>query len=163
MFHINEDGFALITAMIVLVVMAVMGIVATNTTTMDLLIAANDQDFKQNFYVADGGLNLESQFIPTYPLMLTVSEQRNHIPFYIVKSYDAGFPDDDSTDTTTRNAAQHYVGNQEYKYAVKFIRRKQALIKGEGARTVEVIYNQIESKKSDSASLICQIYRRVIK
>ncbi len=160
-FGAYENGSVLVIALVILVLMTVIGMVATNTTTTDLMIAANDREFKQNFYVADGGLNLESQLVMTYPVVLTIAEQRNHREYYMVKSSGADFPDDNSTDTTTQNATDHYVGNHEYKYAVKFIKRRQALLKGEGARTVDVLYNQIEAKKSDDVSLMCQVYRRV--
>jgi hypothetical protein len=157
----REYGSVLVTILIVLVVMTVMGMVATNTTVTDLMIASNDRDYQQDFFIADGGLNAESMLILSYPVVLTKAEQKNHDSYYIVKSMDGGFPDDNSTDTTTMNATAHYVGSHEYKYAIKFVTREQAIIKGEGARTVDIIYYQIESKRPDSASLVSQVYRRV--
>jgi hypothetical protein len=157
----TESGSVLVIAMVVLVLMMVIGMVATNTTTTELMIATNDREYRKDFYVADGGLNIESEFVPTYPVVLTIAEQRDHQEYYLVKSSESGFSDDNSTDTTTQNATKHYVGSQEYKYAVKFIKRKQAIMKGEGARTVDILYNQIETKKADSVSLVCQVYRRV--
>ncbi|GAU08941.1 PilX N-terminal domain-containing pilus assembly protein [Desulfoplanes formicivorans] len=160
-FLYHNDGSILVTILVVLVVMTVMGMVATNTTLTELMIASNDRDYQQDFFVADGGLNAESSLVFSYPVVLTKAEQKNHEPYYIVKSMDGGFPEDNSTDTIPMNATAHYVGNHEYKYAVKFITRKQAIIKGEGARTVDIIFNQIEAKRSGSASLMCQVYRRV--
>ncbi|MGX9365530.1 pilus assembly PilX family protein [Desulfoplanes sp. PS50] len=157
----TEDGSVLVITLVILVLMMIIGMVASNTTTTELMIAANDREYRKDFYIADGALNIESEFVSTYPVVLTIAEQRDHQEYYIVKSSESGFSEDNSTDTTTQNATTHYVGSQEYKYAIKFIKRKQAIMKGEGARTVDILYNQIETKKSDSVSLMCQVYRRV--
>ncbi len=157
----SEHGSVLIVAVIILVLLTVMGVVATNTTTTDLMIAANDREYTQSFFVADGGLNLEFQLIPSYSISLTVAEQKTHDPFYIVKSDGDYFEDINSIDTTTDNATVHAVGSHEYKYAVQFISRKQALIKGEGARTVDIIYNEIYTKIPGSVSLSSRVFRRV--
>ena len=53
----NKDGFALITAMLFLVVLTVIGIAATNTTSIEIGIAGNEKVYKQNFYLAEGAAN----------------------------------------------------------------------------------------------------------
>ena len=45
----NEQGFILITSLLMLMVLLVIGIAATNTTTTELQIAGNDKVMKQNF------------------------------------------------------------------------------------------------------------------
>lgn len=49
----NERGFVLITSMMMLVVLMVIGIAATNTTTIELQISGNDKAAKMNFYEAE--------------------------------------------------------------------------------------------------------------
>ncbi|MDD2218830.1 MAG: PilX N-terminal domain-containing pilus assembly protein [Desulfoplanes sp.] len=157
----SECGSILIVTIIILVLLTVMGLVATNTTTTDLMIAANDRDYKQNFFTADAGLNKEFQLIPSYSITLTVPEQKNHGSYYLVKSDGDFFGDITSSDTDTENATVQYVGNHEYKYAILFSKREQALAKGEGARTVDRIYNEIITKIPGSVALRSKVFRRV--
>ena len=51
----NEKGFVLIVSLMMLVVLVVIGMVATNMTTVELQIAGNDKAQKQTFYGSDGG------------------------------------------------------------------------------------------------------------
>ncbi|OQY21843.1 MAG: hypothetical protein B6I37_08055 [Desulfobacteraceae bacterium 4572_35.2] len=46
----NEGGFVLITSLLMLVILTIIGISATNTTTVELQIAGNDRIAKQVFY-----------------------------------------------------------------------------------------------------------------
>lgn len=157
----SECGSILIVTIVVLVLLTVMGLVATNTTTTDLMIASNDRDYKQEFFTADGGLNMEFQFIPSYSIPLTVPEQKTHMSYYLVKSDGNYFEEISSSDTNTENATEHYVGSREYKYAILFDGREQPLVKGEGARTVNIIYNQIVTKIPGSVALRSKVFRRV--
>jgi hypothetical protein len=52
----NEDGVVLILALFVLILLTVVGISATNTSTIDLQISANDKAYKISFYNADSGV-----------------------------------------------------------------------------------------------------------
>lgn len=51
----DEQGFVLITAMVILVVLSIIGIATTRTANIELLIAGNDRRVKHAFYKADGG------------------------------------------------------------------------------------------------------------
>lgn len=51
----NEQGFVLIVSLLMLVILMVIGIAATNTTTIELQISGNDKATKQTFYQAEGG------------------------------------------------------------------------------------------------------------
>lgn len=51
----NERGFVLIVSLLMLVVLMIIGIAATNTTTIELQISGNDKVAKQTFYQADSG------------------------------------------------------------------------------------------------------------
>lgn len=59
----NEDGFVLITAMVMLVILTLIGTFALNTTQFELQIAGNDRVAKQTFYQADGGTELAERLI----------------------------------------------------------------------------------------------------
>ena len=51
----SERGSTLIIAVLVLCILTILGIASSNTASIDLLIAANDRDYVQEFYVADSG------------------------------------------------------------------------------------------------------------
>lgn len=46
----NEDGFILVASTVILLVLVVLGISATNTTNIEQLIAINDKGIKEDFY-----------------------------------------------------------------------------------------------------------------
>lgn len=50
----NDQGFVLVTSMLIMVLLTILGIAATNTSIFELQIAANDRDYKRNFYKAEG-------------------------------------------------------------------------------------------------------------
>lgn len=60
----NEDGFAIVACMLVLVVLTIIGIAATNTTSIEVSIAANEKIYKQNFYQAEGAARQASEENP---------------------------------------------------------------------------------------------------
>lgn len=51
----NEQGFVLVASLMMLMILLIIGIAATNTTTIELQITGNDKVAKQTFYQADGG------------------------------------------------------------------------------------------------------------
>ncbi len=51
-----EKGNVLITALIILVLLTLIGIFATQTAQMDLQIAANEIPYKRSFYICEAGL-----------------------------------------------------------------------------------------------------------
>jgi hypothetical protein len=59
----NEKGSAIIAAIFILVVVTLLGITATNTSTLELQIASNDQFIKMAFYNADSAVYGTSKLI----------------------------------------------------------------------------------------------------
>lgn len=59
----REQGFVLITVLLILLVLTVLGFMATNNTTTELRIAGNEKTHKQTFYQADGGTELAERFL----------------------------------------------------------------------------------------------------
>lgn len=51
----NEDGFVLVFALMIMVVLTLIGIAATNTTVIELTIAGNERQLSDRFYTADSG------------------------------------------------------------------------------------------------------------
>lgn len=54
----NENGFVLVTAMMVLIVLTLIGIIAMNNSTTERMISGNDRTHKKTFYQADAGTEL---------------------------------------------------------------------------------------------------------
>jgi hypothetical protein len=55
----TEQGSVMIIAFVLLVVLTLIGIFATRTAQIELLTAYNEVPYKQNFYIAEGGMNRE--------------------------------------------------------------------------------------------------------
>jgi len=56
----REQGTITVIALMILVVLTLIGIAVTRTSTTDIRIAANVVPYKQDFYVAEGGLHREA-------------------------------------------------------------------------------------------------------
>jgi len=67
----NEQGSITVIALMILVVLTLLGITITRTSTIDMQIAGNEIPFKQNFYVAEGGIHREAAEVGAgnYPVL----------------------------------------------------------------------------------------------
>jgi hypothetical protein len=52
----NQNGFALVVAMLCMAILTFIGMYALNTTNLELQIAGNDKVARQSFYKAEGGI-----------------------------------------------------------------------------------------------------------
>lgn len=52
----NENGFALLSAMLFLVILTVIGIAATNTSTIETMIAGSEKNRQRAFFAAEAGI-----------------------------------------------------------------------------------------------------------
>lgn len=59
----HDNGFVLVTVLVVMLLIVFLGMSAINTTTVELQIASNDKLNKESFYEADGGLALASELL----------------------------------------------------------------------------------------------------
>ena len=59
----NNDGFVLVAALLMLVVLTLIGIAATSTTNIELKIAGNDKTAGESFHKADGGLEASIEML----------------------------------------------------------------------------------------------------
>jgi len=55
---LGEQGFVLVAAMVILVVLSIMGISITQMSRVELQISGNDRRVKHSFYKADGGTEI---------------------------------------------------------------------------------------------------------
>jgi Tfp pilus assembly protein PilX len=72
----NEKGSTLLISILILLLLTVIGIAATNTSTIEILISGNDKFAKKAFYAADGGIvYLETINLPRrhFTLLMEVS------------------------------------------------------------------------------------------
>jgi len=59
----NEKGSTLIISVLILVLLTVIGIAATNTSTIEVLISGNDKVHKMAFHEADGGTEVGIELV----------------------------------------------------------------------------------------------------
>lgn len=59
----NEEGFVLITGLMILLVLTLLGLAATTNTTIELQIAGNDRLHKQTLYQAEGGAIMGTEIL----------------------------------------------------------------------------------------------------
>lgn len=59
----NEEGFVLVMALLVMLVLTIIGIAATTNTSIELQIAGNDKVRKATFYEAEGGAFLGTEVL----------------------------------------------------------------------------------------------------
>jgi len=62
-FHSNERGSTLIISVLILLLLTVIGIAATNTSTIEILISGNDKLHKMVFHQADGGTEVGIELV----------------------------------------------------------------------------------------------------
>lgn len=59
----NKNGYVLVVAMMMLLVLTLIGILATKSTVTELQVSASDKVQKQTFYQADGGTELAQHLV----------------------------------------------------------------------------------------------------
>ncbi len=54
----DESGIALVVALLIMVLLTILGTAAIMTSTTDVKISDNFEDYQETFYAADGGINV---------------------------------------------------------------------------------------------------------
>jgi len=158
----KEKGSALVITLVILVFLAIIGFAGLNNTDIELFSTKNTRDFKENFYIADGGLNREIISALGYPLYPTPEEQRNMDPFRVARAQNGTFPDcpidGNCTDTNATLGDDHFVINNFYDYAIDFRGRSQpVIIKGESS---DIIYYRIFAQRNAANAVRAEGYFR---
>lgn len=158
----KENGSALVITLVVLVFLAIIGFAGLNNTDIELFSTKNTRDFKENFYIADGGLNREVISALSYPLYPTPEEQRTMDPFRVARAQNGTFPDcpidGNCTSTNATMGDDHFVINNFYDYAIDFRGRSQpVMIKGESS---DIIYYRIFAQRNAANAVRAEGYFR---
>jgi hypothetical protein len=106
----NEKGNVTLIALILLVILTLIGISANRTSTLDMQIARNEIPYKQNFYIAEGGINIEASEIG-----------KGMYPVPDINATDQLLATSDSTSPQyvgAGNIANHSVGGKQYDFNV---------------------------------------------
>jgi len=128
----NEKGFVLIVSLLMLMVLMIIGIAATNTTTIELQISGNDKAAKQIFYRAESTVyegsrilinikdELESGTVPAFVEKTTSSQQVDYATLLSDQKteMDAGIRDDSTwiaEGQTNENSADGTLDNTSYR------------------------------------------------
>jgi len=128
----NEQGFVLIVSLLMLMVLMVIGVAATNTTTIELQISGNDKVAKQIFYRAESAVyegsrilinikdELESGATPTFVEKTTSSRQIDYATLLSDQKdeIDAGIRKDSTwiaEGQTNENSADGILENTSYR------------------------------------------------
>ena len=119
-FH-NDDGFVLVAALLMLVVLTLIGIAATSTTNIELKIAGNDKTAGESFHKADGGLEASIEVLeqnircPTgfslAPASFDNSDATTFFSISGVNIFDNGFALDESMDDVAGSISPTTLGD----------------------------------------------------
>ena len=103
----SEQGSITVIALMILVVLTLLGITISRTSTIDVQIAGNEIPFKQNFYVAEGGIHRESSEVGrgNYPVM------NINNPIQLANQGSAGLP----------APAPHLVNGRAYDFTLDYL------------------------------------------
>ena len=126
----GERGSVLIIALIMIVLLTIIGISASKTSEIEIMIAGNERVAKENFYIAEGSVRravmalenddlknsppgwlyqeidpadkskMEFEDIPTKALLLPASNQTEHTGTYGFRNVEALIVEDDNWDDT---------------------------------------------------------------
>ncbi len=128
----NENGSAIVFAILILAVLTIIGISSITTSTIETKIDTNDRLYKQTFYEADGGTEVARElleqniacaggfpnddfYIGPSPFLkvsqrdfyLNTTEPSSDYPSAIVGSWDFYYPDTDNTDNAENFDVPH--------------------------------------------------------
>ena len=73
----NERGYVLVFSLVMLVVLTILGVWALNTSTVEIMVAGNEQRFEEDFNIAEGAVYVEGGKIFT---------NRTSSPWYQLKN-----------------------------------------------------------------------------
>ena len=141
----NDKGVAVITALMLLVILTLIGIAATNTTTIETQIAGSEANMKQGFYKADAGVSFavrnfgEADIKNTKrPIWLSMADRKN----------DPNMDDQDDSLITTQDFDGDGVSDFEL-YYLYLVRPS-----GSGPMIVEVRSMSLPDKNGHGGNMI---------
>jgi len=159
----NENGFALISTILILAILTFIGVAATNTAVFELKIAGNEKQAKQRFYTADSGWKQSGPFLnarPTAPevINLTLRNGDNHYDwtdeyYQIIRNFGDG-GDGTLNNNFPINSEDGAITNTPYWYRVIYQKDSQAIKFGAGYRDFQY---GVECSADSKAEVIIRI------
>ncbi len=146
----NENGFALITTILILAILTFIGIAGTNTTIFELKIAGNEKVAYQRFYTADSGWKQSGPFLNVMaapPTIVNLTFNTGDTAYdwddeyyQIVRNFGDG-ADGTLNDSFPANSEDGTISNIPYWYRILYLTDNQAI--GFGADYREFQYGAI--------------------
>jgi hypothetical protein len=164
----NEDGTVLIIALMMLVMLTVIGISASNISNIEIQIAGNDKFYKRAFYAADGGSEIGAELIEktleTRSLTTAGTVTVSNPNFWIQDPQIA--PLSSADDVTVSNVASGQVGLKMYGNsalssggAIQLIAGYEGKGKGAGGSGAYMVYD-IESRSTTPPNAHAKVHTK---
>ena len=138
----NEEGFVLIASLMMLVVLMIIGIAATNTTIFELQISGNDKAQKMEFYVAESGWQIGANWLDGLPVapsrVNTDISDVNDSNYSLVRNYGDGANNVLNTGFVSNEDGTLTDRNIPYWYKVDFVEKKK--MPGSGGTYKKYVY-----------------------
>ncbi len=152
----DEQGFVLVVAMMMLVVLTFIGIAATNTTVFELQIAGNERQAAQEFNVADSGWKMAAPFLNdfTHPPGRATTIIADTPP-ETVRHFGEDDPD---FPNSTEDGALNYIS---YRYRVVYLDHEAAIGSGAGFIRFNYEVTSVAAERAEVEVIISRIFGRV--
>lgn len=166
----NENGFALISTLLILAILTFIGLAATSTTNFEIKIAGNQREAHQRFDTADSGWKQAGPFLnakaaPPKFINLTLKSGDSSYDwnetqrFYrIVRNFGDG-PDGDLNEEFPTDDIDGSISSIPYWYRVYYLSNSKALDFGEGYRDFQY---EVTSNAQGTTEVITQV-RKVFR
>jgi Tfp pilus assembly protein PilX len=98
----NEEGSVIVLSMVLLVLLTMLGISATQTSTIEVQIASNERTALQNFYQAEAGEHVALEISKTWmtDTFLVTAENAAYVDSTVDPSLTVDIDDDGTNDVT---------------------------------------------------------------
>lgn len=139
----NENGSVIIVAILLLVLLTLIGIAGTNTSTTEIQIATNNQNYQVEFYLADSGWQQAGAWLMN----------QSDPPKWLTADTDlvTGIIEEDGitfTQPVNTTLSQYAI---PYTYEIKFL-KAQTVEEGNGANSARMYY-EITSEVNNSQEI----------
>jgi len=112
LFH-NEDGSIIVIVLIVLMLVTMMGVSSTTTSTIEIQIAGNEKNYKENFYLAEAAAMEAIQRMEMAPSESLQLNKPTTLAWMNIKDAQPGDTGFGSTSSSTGNGT-YFATNQGF-------------------------------------------------
>ncbi len=164
----NENGFALISTILILALLTFIGLAATNSTNFELKISGNERQAYQKFYTADSGWKQSGPFLNTMatpPKFLNLTFKGSDTSYdwtdeyyQIVRNFGEG-PDSILNDNFSANSEDGAITNIPYWYRVRYHDDKQAVKFGANYRDFQYEVICIAEGTTEVVTSVNKVFR----